>query len=295
MHLARWIANLALAPFRSHARRKQGNSNNCTIDRRDVGRVALSRTDILQLVANFPGPPDGPLLQPFEESRMGPCSYDLSVGNEYYCYRDIDKDVFVPRQLPKQGQIQIPPNRCAFVITEEVIKMPLDVMGLVALRFELTKLGIMLSPQAPIDPGYTGKIMMMLYNLSDQPRTLARGEAFVTISFHRMESATAPYSGPNQGVQSLLSFFPMQARRPVKTSLSRTEEQLDQRAAELETQMKQVREERGRLLTTVLGVAAMVLAAAALIAALIPITLTLQERDEPGPSPSFSQPAATPR
>lgn len=185
------------------------------------------------------------LLNPFIPERMGPCSYDLSVGEEYYCYQPGDGNAFKLRQLPSDdpdARCEIPPNGCAFLLTEESLNMPADLVGQVSLRFSLTKRGIMLSPQAPIDPGYCGKIMMMLYNLSDEPQFLHRGDAFVTITFTQLSNGTAPYQGVNQGVTSIRGF--MKRDLPIRTSISRAESELMETAdllrADLERERKRL-------------------------------------------------------
>lgn len=176
------------------------------------------------------------LIHPFSTEKMGPCGYDLSVGTSYYLFSEDDGDRFVPRSLPEvqpDATFSMPPNSCAFIVTEETVNMPLDLAGQLSLRFGLTKKGIMLSPQAPIDPGYSGKIMMMLYNLSDQPRDFHRGDSFVTITFHQLSAATEAYHGGNQSGETVQDFI--QSDKPIMSSMARTEARVkeDSRALEL--------------------------------------------------------------
>lgn len=243
----------------------------------------LSREDVLWLVKARR------LISPFEANRMGPCSYDLAVGDEYYCYQPDDGDAFRLRRLPADNpdaQCEIPPNGCAFLLTEETINMPSDLVGQVSLRFSLTKKGIMLSPQAPIDPGYCGKIMMMLYNLSDEWQSFHRGDPFVTIAFHQLSGGTIPYQGPNQGISSIRGF--MKRDTPIRSSMSRTEADLISSANSLRGELKFERdslnerfEERmtalekqvNNRLAFGLSVLGFVLGLAALVAALLPISM----------------------
>lgn len=252
------------------------------------------------------------LISPFDHERMGPCSYDLAVGAEYYCYRAEDGDTFQVRQLAKPGaqppgqpdRCEIPPNACAFLLTEETINMPTNLAGQVALRFSLTKKGIMVSPQAPIDPGYSGKILMMLYNLSDETQVLKRGDAFVTIYFHQLADRSAPYTGPNQGGQSIQKF--MKRSMPVRSSMATTEAEVkssglrldarfDEKMAVLEKQVS------GRL-TLALSVIGLLIGIAALVTALVPIGMQIVSKAQDGitaPTPSPTQsaiptPGATP-
>lgn len=223
------------------------------------------------------------MIHPFTVDRMGPCSYDLSVGEEFYLYQEEDGKSFISRSLPRgdpSARCRIPPNGCAFILSDETLNMPVDVVGQVALRFGMTKLGIMLSPQAPIDPGFNGRILMMLYNLSDQEVALKFGEPFVTMSFHQLSSETSGYMGDNQGIFHIDGYMPHDG--PVKTSMSSTEtllkqesenlsrhladesKKLDDRLSQMESAMKSSS-------TRLLGFIAVILAVATLVAALLPV------------------------
>ena len=232
--------------------------------------MVLSREDVEWLVHAKR------LISPFVSENMGPCSYDLSVGQEYYCYNKSDGDQFVTRSLSDgfTDRCEIPPNSCAFILTNESINMPLNLMGQLSLRFALTKRGVMLSPQAPIDPGYSGKVMMMLYNLSDETQVFKKGDPFVTVSFHEVSSTTEAYAGVNQGVTTIEGF--MQSQRPIRSSMSRTEASLERESQDLHSQLRAYSVTSGRRTTTALTVIAIVLAIATLIAALLTMLITVR-------------------
>lgn len=240
--------------------------------------MVLSREDIEWLVHAKR------LINPFLLENVGPCSYDLTVGEEYYCYDKSDGDHFVTRSLADgfTDRCNIPPNSCAFILTKESINMPLNITGQLSLRFALTKRGIMLSPQAPIEPGYSGKVMMMLYNLSDETQVFKRGDPFVTVSFHEVSSTTEAYAGVNQGVTTIEGF--MQSQRPVRSSMSRTEASLERESQELHNQLSAYSVTSGRRTTTALTVIAIVLAIATLIAALLTMLITVRGSLTPGRS-----------
>ena len=66
------------------------------------------------------------LIHPFSTEKMGPCGYDLSVGTSYYLFSEDDGDRFVPRSLPEvqpDATFSMPPNSCAFIVTEETVNM----------------------------------------------------------------------------------------------------------------------------------------------------------------------------
>jgi len=202
--------------------------------------VILSREDVERLALTKR------MISPFVAERMGPCSYDLSVGKEFYTYQEEDGESFVSRSLSRKNpdaRCRIPPNGCAFILSDETLNMPVDVVGQVALRFGMTKRGIMLSPQAPIDPGFNGRILMMLYNLSDKEVALKYGEAFVTVSFHQLSSETSGYAGDNQGVLHIDGYMPHHG--PIKTSMASTETLLKQQSALLKQESENLTRQLG--------------------------------------------------
>src|SRR5213076_3270657 len=55
-----------------------------------------------------------------------------------------------------------------------------------------------------VDPGYKGKLIVGITNLTPKPITLPYKDDFLSIEFHRLEEPAAhPYSGPYQGRKEL--------------------------------------------------------------------------------------------
>ena len=55
-----------------------------------------------------------------------------------------------------------------------------------------------------IDPGYHGRLIIGMTNLSPKPVTLSYGDDLVSVEFHRLsEASTKPYPGPYQDRLSL--------------------------------------------------------------------------------------------
>jgi deoxycytidine triphosphate deaminase len=163
------------------------------------------------------------MIKPFAPERLKPASYDLSVGNEYYLYRNERGDSPRITQLRKGDSLAIPPNAVCYVLTGETVCIPHDVAGLISLRVSLLSRGLVMPMQGQIDPGYTGKIVAMLYNLSDKPVMLGYGDHVITIQFHRLEqSAEVTYGNQAdksdrsyQGLDKLEKFM----RGPINSSL----------------------------------------------------------------------------
>ena len=174
--------------------------------------TVLSYQTIKQL-----GEQTSPLIAPFLLAQCRPASYDLTVGDEYYIYDKEHKDRVVIQPIKKNGQFVIPQNTVCYVLTNELVNMPENIVGSLSLRMGLMKQGIMMPHQSPVDPGYTGKLVATLYNLSNERVIVTQGEHLMSIEFRTLDYETVrPYSDTYQALKSLDQFLSL----PVNSSLN---------------------------------------------------------------------------
>lgn len=131
-----------------------------------------------------------PLIEPYDASRLKSASYDLIVGREYYIHRaahdnEVSRSPIIDK-LKKKAPLSIPPNAVCFVITEETVQMAPDLAASLSLPLGLLKKGIILAKQPPLDPGYRGKLVAMLYNLSTEAVVLYQGQHVLSIEFQTL-------------------------------------------------------------------------------------------------------------
>lgn len=137
------------------------------------------------------------------------CSYDLRMGDQYYFYREEDCDAVHISTLGKGKTLKIPPNSICYVMTEEIVNMPLDLTASISLSFGLIKSGVMLAAQPPYDPGYRGKTVALLHNLSNEPVKIERGQHILNIVFTKLSTPLEPtqhYAGKYQGLNDLSDY-----------------------------------------------------------------------------------------
>ncbi len=148
------------------------------------------------------------LIDDYCPENIQACSYDLRMGGQYYYYKKGDHGVNV-RSLPKGGLLEIPPNAICYVITEESVNMPENLTASISLSFGLIKQGVMLAAQPPYDPGYKGKTVALLHNLSNEPVKIERGQHILNIVFTKLSipvNAEQLYKGGYQGLTDLKSY-----------------------------------------------------------------------------------------
>ncbi len=125
-------------------------------------------------------------------------SYDLMAGvaickkeNKRVFEKRISEYVYNPNSQKKETAT-LKPGQMMFVITHELIKMPLNLCATVYSRNSLALKGILALNAGHIDPGYEGPISIKLINLSSVDFTLTLGDPIYTIVFTRV-SETPDY------------------------------------------------------------------------------------------------------
>ncbi|MFZ5944976.1 MAG: dCTP deaminase [Bacillota bacterium] len=195
--------------------------------------MLLNKNEIMEYINLYK------LITPIKDKRLQSCSYDLSLGDEYYVYNKKHGNQPVVSPISKYESICIPQNGVCFIITEETLNMPYDVSGQISLSFGLIKKGVMLSNQPPIDPGYNGKIVALLHNLSSEPVYIQKGKHVLTIVFYKVNETTG-YEGSYQHLESIKRYIDA----PVKSSLFQLSNEI--------TSMKRTAESFNRFLITII-------------------------------------------
>ena len=134
---------------------------------------------------------------PFVEQHVNPASYDITIGDHWIC----------PTREPEEfvaEEIVLFPGEVVLATTNEIIKMPRDVVGDLKLKSSLGRLWLNHSLSGWIDCGFHGQVTLELQNLGPYPRKLARGMRVAQIVFYQMsdppevaygEKGTGHYQG----------------------------------------------------------------------------------------------------
>ena len=165
--------------------------------------MVLSKTDIEKYC-------DKGLIEPYNKKYVQTCSYDLTFSGEYYYYHKKDGNRVKIRNLKSDDdKLYIPADAICYVLTTESVKMPNNLTASISLSFGLIKKGVMLAAQPPYDPGYEGKTVALLHNLSDEEVEISKGDHILNIVFNELSSPVEEnnlYSGNYQGLESLKQY-----------------------------------------------------------------------------------------
>ncbi|GGC91973.1 dCTP deaminase [Halopseudomonas salina] len=166
------------------------------------------------VIKNLSPSAGGGLIHPFSDEQLRPSSYDLTVGDEYYIEEGNGALTVETQNLKKKQTLIIPPHAICFLLAAETINLPADVTAKVSLRMTHIYAGMMLTTQPPFDPGYSGKVIVMLHNFSSSPVCIKSGERIATIEFMRLESGVTNLRA-HRSVNNLVE----QLRQPLISSL----------------------------------------------------------------------------
>ncbi|WP_084210033.1 dCTP deaminase [Ralstonia sp. A12] len=174
--------------------------------------MILSNSEIQGLIGQ-----QRPLIAPFISANVRLSSYDLTIGGEYYISTNGKSSAIVTQQLLQNQSFTIPPHGICFILSEEDISLPNDITAKISLRMSLVYKGLVLTAQPPFDPGYSGKAVVMIHNLSSDAHHLKRGDRVATIEFIKVMNPSVPGSpATHRSVTNVLG----QLTTPVKSSLS---------------------------------------------------------------------------
>ncbi len=163
------------------------------------------------------------LIYPHDKNNIKGASYDLTMGKEYYIWEKRHKGNVKIEKLRKKETFIIPPNGVCYIICNETINLPKNICGSLSLKLGLIAKGVMLASQPPIDPGYEGKIIAMLYNLSSRVIPLCEGDHILTLELSFLDQeANQKYSGDRK-IEKLEQVI----KQPIRGSLRDLELKID--------------------------------------------------------------------
>ncbi|MBZ9649742.1 deoxycytidine triphosphate deaminase [Sphingobium sp. 3R8] len=127
----------------------------------------------------------------FAAEKLDPAGYLLTMGGEVYVSpAKADKKDSV-RLLKDDEAFFIPPGQFAFLLTEEVVKVPDDAFAFIALRSKSKFKGLVNVSGFHADPGFYGRLIFAVFNAGPGDVHLRRGDALFMVTFADLDEKTA--------------------------------------------------------------------------------------------------------
>ncbi|HEV2200458.1 MAG TPA: dCTP deaminase [Bryobacteraceae bacterium] len=134
------------------------------------------------------------VIEPFDEHQVQGATYDLRIGEQGAT--TTSKKVV---NIKQAGFITIQPGDFAVITVDEILRLGPQYVGRFGLRSKFARKGLIATTGPQVDPGYHGRLIIGMTNLSPKPVTLSYGDDLLSIEFHKLsEASTRPYSGPYQ-------------------------------------------------------------------------------------------------
>lgn len=131
------------------------------------------------------------MIEPFDEQQIQAASYDLRVGD-----KGGTTSVKKITSIKDQDYLTLEPGDFAIVTVLEEIRFGSQYAARFGLRSKHARKGLIATTGPQIDPGYHGRLIVGLTNLTPNPVSLAYRDDFLTVEFHKLsEASTKPYSG----------------------------------------------------------------------------------------------------
>ncbi len=138
-------------------------------------------------------------IEPFEHDQIEAASYDLRIGPQGATTSG--KKLV---NLEEQGFIVLKPGDFGLLITLEELQLSPQHVARFGLRSKFARKGIIATTGPQIDPGFSGRLIVGVTNLTPKDVTFSYGDDFLTVEFHRLKRPTThPYIGAYQNVSSL--------------------------------------------------------------------------------------------
>lgn len=134
-------------------------------------------------------------IKPFSARCLQPATYDLRVGS-LAAVTTADH----PLRLDRSRFFSIEPGAMAIVQTLEILKLSSTIAGRIGPKTDLLRRGIFVATGPQVDPGYHGRLIVNMINLSPRPFLVKYRNTFLTVEFQRL--STRPhklYQGRYQG------------------------------------------------------------------------------------------------
>jgi dCTP deaminase len=131
------------------------------------------------------------LVDPADPNCVDGAAYMLKVGTEYYVTptdQDADPKSRSLKRLSPGECFAIPPGQFAYVMTEEIVSVPTNVLGFISIRARIKWKGLVNVSGFHVDPGFRGRLTFSVFNAGPGSIHLRQGDAAFLIWFADLDA-----------------------------------------------------------------------------------------------------------
>jgi deoxycytidine triphosphate deaminase len=146
------------------------------------------------------------LLHPFNSSGLKSASYEAHIGGEFIRWDENGNRV--DREIKKGSRCVLPANSLTFVQVEPYLRLP----NYIAVRFDLRNThvhrGLLLGTGLLVDPGFSGKLLIPLHNLTATDYDLDTTQPLIWMEFTKTTFQIKPAENEASATRHFIGFPP---------------------------------------------------------------------------------------
>ncbi len=123
------------------------------------------------------------LLYPFTEKLLKGSTYEIGIDRNAYSWDEKKKKKIVSVASAGKNGITLEANSITFVETDVEFRLPQYIAMRFNLHIKLVHRGLLLGTGPIVDPGFRGRLLIPLHNLTSHPLTITEGEKIVWVEF----------------------------------------------------------------------------------------------------------------
>jgi deoxycytidine triphosphate deaminase len=121
------------------------------------------------------------MIHPFAKGHLKSASYEVNAGGRFIYWDENGKKISIP--VAKDGTITLPPNSISFVQIGITFRLPQYIAVRFNLRITHVHRGLLLGTGPLVDPGFHGKLLIPLHNLTSDEYTIRGDEGLIWMEF----------------------------------------------------------------------------------------------------------------
>lgn len=182
------------------------------------------------------------LIEQFDQSSLEGASYDLRLGSSYM------RQGVIKSMTAGQPSIAIQPGEYVIITSHESLNFPLDLVAHFGLMSPWGMKGIVSLFGPQIDPGFSGILVVPIFNAGDSPVTLPFQEKMFTVEFLRTnKEAREGWAEKHQKQTRIKALHTAFQSRPNLADVKDMKENLDTINLTIDTLKAQVEANKGHI------------------------------------------------
>jgi len=126
------------------------------------------------------------MVEPFDSNLMKSSSYEARIGSYAYYWDENENQQKETIKLDNNSPVELRPNSLVFFETKETFRLP----PYMAMRFNLkitnVHKGLLLGTGPLVDPGFEGKLLIPIHNLTNNTYIFKGGDCFIWLEFTKI-------------------------------------------------------------------------------------------------------------